>query len=65
MTLTFMNPQTVKTGAIQKHLQQCEDYLEAEWLKVSGKKYEAIREKCAPKGLSIACLSSKEDIPLF
>lgn len=36
MTLTFRSPQTVKTGATQKHLQQCEGYL-AEWLKVSEK----------------------------
>lgn len=52
----------VKTGAIQ-----CEDYLEAKWVKVSGEKsrYEAIRETCSPKGVTIAYLSSKEDIPLF
>lgn len=38
MTLTFMGPQMVKTCIAQKHLQQCEDSLEAEWLEVSGKK---------------------------
>lgn len=36
--LTFRSLQTIKTGAIQEHLQQYEDYLEAKWLKVSGKK---------------------------
>lgn len=28
-------------------------------------RYEAVRETYAPKGASIACLSSEEDIPLF